>query len=288
MTVKEVYDNALNALREKLPEGEALWTARILVEDILATSRTDMLVHPDREALPESVERVHKCVQRVLSGEPVQYIIGYQMFMGMKLAVTPDVLIPRPETASLVDAVVDRFGDTADLCVLDVGTGSGCMALALARRLRFPRVTAIDISKAALDIAEGNAKTLGIKNVRFKEVDALKPWPFADNSFDIIVSNPPYVLESERPALDKRVSEHEPNIALFVPDSDPLKFYHAIAKEAARTLSPEGYLFFEGNPLTLNALKEEMKASKDWEDVDTWRDDEGRIRFLKAKKPNKE
>lgn len=284
MTVKEVYDDTLNTLRAKLPEGETLWTARILTEDVLGTTRTEMLVHPDREVLPESVDHMHTCLRRIMSGEPVQYVVGYQMFMGMKLAVNPDVLIPRPETASLVDAIVDRCGDAADLRVLDVGTGSGCIALALARRLRFPDVTAVDISGAALQTAKKNAASLGIRNVSFKEMDALAPWPFADNSFDIIVSNPPYVLDSERPELDKRVSEYEPSIALFVPDSDPLKFYHAIAREGVRVLRCGGYLYFEGNPLTLSQLFDEMQNNPEWENVELWRDDESRLRFLKSQK----
>lgn len=284
MTVKEAYDNILSVLKEKFSDGEALWTARILVEDILGVTRTEMLVHPDKEVLPESVERLHACVQRVIDGEPVQYVVGYQMFMGMKLTVNPGVLIPRPETASLVDAVIDQFGDTPDLRVLDVGTGSGCIALALARRLTFPEVTAIDISENALNTAKANAINLNIKNVKFEMVDALRPWPWADNSFDIIVSNPPYVLDSERPGLEKRVTEHEPSLALFVPDDDSLRFYHAIANESTHVLRPGGYLFFEGNPLTLSTLQSEMHASSVWEEVETWRDDEGRLRFLKAKK----
>lgn len=284
MTVTEVYDEALQALRGSLPEGEALWTARILVEDILGVSRTSMLTHPLKEIADESVQRMRQAVNRVLSGEPVQYVVGFQEFMGMRLKVNPGVLIPRPETASLVDAVTDQFGDATDLNVLDVGTGSGCIALALARRLKFPTVIATDISEAALETARDNARSLGVRNVTFEQSDALKPWPFTDSSFDIVISNPPYVLERERPALDKRVTEHEPASALFVPDNDPLLFYRAIATEGARVLKPGGYIFFEGNPLTLNDLKARMQESEEWENVSTWLDDEGRLRFLKAQK----
>ena len=284
MTVQELYTHALQSLTGEMPQGEALWTARILSEDILGITRTEMHVRPERVVLPESVTRMEQCLERVLGGEPVQYVIGHQLFMGMDLEVNPSVLIPRPETASLVDAIIDKFSEKKDLEVLDVGTGSGCIALALARGLKFPTVTATDISNDALQTAMENARRLQVKNIRFIESDALKPWPFADDCFDIIVSNPPYVLESERAGLDKRVSEHEPSTALFVPDNDPLMFYYAITRAATRTLKPGGSLYFEGNPLTLETLKNELNDSPVWADVNTWRDDSGRVRFLNATK----
>jgi release factor glutamine methyltransferase len=215
-------------------------------------------------------------VQRVVSGEPLQYVLGTAFFMGMELRVTPATLIPRPETSQLVDRIVDDMSSRADLRVLDIGTGSGCIAIALARALKFADVNAVDISDEALAVAAENAATLRT-DVHFSHADALNMPPMP-NAYDVIVSNPPYIAEHERTDMDARVYDYEPATALFVPDADPLMFYRAIARFAAQSLRPSGKLYFEINPLFVNQLRE-MLTDTGFADVDIVRDFRGNLRF---------
>ena len=224
-------------------EAEAL--ARMVVEEVLHYSQVDVLLRGDFEQDDVLVERIRCIASRLCDGEPIQYILGHTTFHGLELKVTPATLIPRPETELLVDKIVDEAGDKSDLCVLDIGTGSGCIAIALARALKWAEVTAFDISAEALKVARENATTLKAK-VDFEQCDILTATP-PHEAFDIIVSNPPYVTESEKDGIERNVLEHEPATALFVPDSDPLKFYRAIAGYAAQALRPGGKIYFEIN-----------------------------------------
>jgi release factor glutamine methyltransferase len=206
----------------------------------------------------------------------MQYVLGKAYFMGMELRVTAATLIPRPETAQLVDRIIDDFGSAKDVRLLDIGTGSGCIAIALARGLKFADISAIDISADALDVARENARNMYV-SVNFERADALQ-LQARPNSYDVIVSNPPYIAEAERADMDARVYDHEPATALFVPDSDPLLFYRAIAVYAHTALSPHGSLYFEINPLFVNQLRD-MLTSVGFSKVDTVRDFRGNIRF---------
>lgn len=280
MTVKEVADIAYRSLAPRFGEGEARWMVRLMMEEYKNYSPVDMAVRGDFDAGENVERRIDETVGRLLNGEPIQYIFGKARFYGMNLKVTPDVLIPRPETEELVDLIVNDRGGERDLRVLDVCTGSGCIAIALARNLPFSEVDAIDISREALAVARENASELKAA-VSFKEGDALRMG--ADGAeYDIIVSNPPYIAEHERAEMDRNVLEHEPALALFVPDADPLRFYIAIARYALVALKEQGGLYFEINPLYASDLAGQMKAMG-WSDVSIQPDMQKKNRFLIAR-----
>lgn len=264
MTVSGISSRIRGALELKFGATEARAMERVIFEDVLGLSPVDVAVNPDR-GLPEFVgPKIEKILARLLGDEPLQYVVGRARFYGLEFEVTPDVLIPRPETAELVDMIVDRHGAQRDLRILDAGTGSGCIAVALARSLKFARITAIDISEAALGVARRNAAAMGV-NVDFVCADMLDcglagPW-------DIIVSNPPYVMESERAEMEPHVADREPARALFVPDDEPMKFYDALLNYARRVGA--GAVYFEINPLC---------ASR-FEGAEIVRDSFGRKRF---------
>lgn len=280
MTVKEVADKAFRRLAPRYGAGEARWMVRLMMEEFKNYSPVDMAVRGDFEAGENVERRIDGTVGRLLDGEPIQYIFGRARFYGMNLKVTPEVLIPRPETEELVDLIVKDRGDRSDMRVLDVCTGSGCIAIALARNLPFSQVDAIDISPGALAVARNNAAELKAA-VDFTEADALNMQAAEAGKYDIIVSNPPYIAESERAEMDPNVLEHEPALALFVPDSDPLRFYMAIARYAFKALREDGRLYFEINTLYASELKEEMKRMG-WNDVDVLADMQKNLRFLIA------
>lgn len=227
--------------------GEARAIERLIFEEMMNLSPVDVAVNPER-TLPSFIpEKLTLALDELKAGKPIQYILGHARFFGMDFAVTPDTLIPRPETEQLIDLITDRHGNQTDLRILDIGTGSGCIAIALARALRFPQITAIDLSPQALEVARKNAATLHAK-VNFIQADALSlsipgPW-------DIIVSNPPYVLQSEAADMQPQVLNHEPHSALFVPDSNPMLFYDAITAYARKSRSKA--LYYEINPLCSN------------------------------------
>lgn len=280
MTVRDLRRAAVAALIPLYGRGEAEWMTRLTLEYVTGWSRVDLLVDADKEIGEVRVEAVKNIVDRLLKHEPLQYILGYEDFMGLRLNVNPSVLIPRPETQELVNIIIDREAKASDLRVLDAGTGSGAIAVALSRNLRFARVTAIDNSDAALEVARGNAERLRTP-VTFVNADILSLTSLPGEPFDIIVSNPPYVLDSERAEMSANVLGHEPSAALFVPDSDPLRFYLALARYAAAGgLKPGGRLYFECNPLTIDALASRLEP--DFDEVETVRDSFGRQRFIIA------
>lgn len=248
MTAAACFKDVSARLTACLGAGEGEAAARIIFEDVAGYDRKWLFMNGDREITDYMRGKIDAVVARVEAGEPVQYAVGRALFMGMQLKVTPDVLIPRFETEGLVDAVVDRAGGRSDLRVLDVGTGSGCVAIALARALPFSHVTAIDISDKALAVAAENARALKV-HIDFRHEDALSLQAPAQPLYDIIVSNPPYVTDSEKSGMDPRVTDYEPATALFVPDSDPLRFYKAITAYARDALSCGGILAFETNRL---------------------------------------
>lgn len=280
MTVRDLRRAAVAALIPLYGRGEAEWMTRLTLEYVTGWSRVDLLVDADKELGEVRVEAVKNIVARLLKHEPLQYILGYEEFMGLRINVNPSVLIPRPETQELVNIIIDREAKASDLSVLDAGTGSGAIAVALSRNLRFASVTAIDNSDAALEVARGNAERLRTP-VTFVNADILSLTTLPGEPFDIIVSNPPYVLDSERAEMSANVLGHEPSAALFVPDSDPLRFYLALARYAAAGgLKPGGRLYFECNPLTIDALASRLEP--DFDEVETVRDSFGRQRFIIA------
>ncbi len=266
-----------------IAEGEAQALVREILLRLKGYSNTDIAYHASDEATEYLSTHTADTVSRIIDGEPVQYIFGMAHFHGMELHVSPDVLIPRPETSELVDLIADHYRDTADLRVMDLCTGSGCIAIALSRELKFARVSAIDISEAALRIARQNASDLKAL-VDFSLMDILKAQVPAAGEYDVIVSNPPYICESEKSGMEKNVLDHEPHTALFVPDSDPLIFYRHISLYARRSLTSGGTLWLEINPMHADALRRLLEADG-WIDVNILRDTAGRERFTVAQQP---
>lgn len=282
-TLSEYYKGLRSSLAQVLPKGEADSAAAILMEDIGGYTRTTLFADGDREISDFVKGRIDSAVARIVGGEPVQYAVGRALFMGNSYIVTPAVLIPRPETAALVDMITDHAGGRSDLRILDIGTGTGCIAISLARALPFAEVDASDISAQALDVARENARNLKTK-VTFRQEDILKAAPPAAPCYDIIVSNPPYIAESEKADMDARVLDYEPSTALFVPDDDPLRFYRAIAEYALKALVSDGNLYFEINSNYGPQIKE-MLADKGFADIEISRDFRGNIRYASARRP---
>ncbi len=252
MTIKEMHKSLITKLETSVGHSEAAAMADVILADMMDYRPSDLILHADHQLLPETEARILAIAGRVCQGEPLQYALGMAYFHGRMFAVSPATLIPRPETSQLVDIVEDASGSQPDLRILDIGTGSGCIAISLALDLPFACVSAIDISAEAIDVAKKNAAAMKA-SVKFAIHDILKDGP--QGQYDIIVSNPPYVLDSERASMDKRVVDHEPAAALFVPDSDPIIYYKAIARYASQALTPDsGTMYFEINPLCADEL----------------------------------
>lgn len=279
MTTHQVISDIKSALAAAYPEGEVRAFVRILFEEWMHYSTVDIYMRADSEVPPFVVEKMRHAVQRLLRHEPIQHIVGVAHFHGHRFAVSKHTLIPRPETEQLVDMIVDRNQDVPDLCVLDIGTGSGCIACSLARALRFAEVHAFDISLPALDLAAENARNLGVK-VAFHHVDILNAVP-QPQQFHIIVSNPPYICMHEQQLMEDNVLRYEPHSALFVPDNDPLLFYRAIARYASVALKPGGKLYFEINAAYGNDTAN-LLSNFHFADIEVVRDFYGRDRFVSA------
>lgn len=283
-TVRQAFRSTASRLAAALGSAsEAEAAARIIFEDIAGYDRKRIFADGDREMTDYMLSKIEAPVRKVEEGMPVQYAVGTARFMGMDFNVSPAVLIPRPETEQLVDRVVALAQGRSDLRVLDVGTGSGCIAIALARALPFAIVEGIDISEDALAVARTNAAALKAR-VSFRKADALAPDSSPKPYYDFIVSNPPYVRHSERSAMDARVLDYEPATALFVPDDKPLLFYNAITAFASRSLLPGGYLCYECNRDFTSAVAADMQLSG-FVDVVCDRDFRGNMRFVTGCRP---
>ena len=306
MTYQEIWQ----CLSSSYDEREAKAVARYLLDVGYGLTMTD-IIGGAVETLDES--RLNEQLRRLQAGEPVQYVLGRTFFCGHEFRVRPGVLIPRPETEELVGVACDRvarYGERSgrsdgERCgrndgersgrsdgegsgravrILDIGTGSGCIAISLALAIPYAQVEAWDISDEALAIARENASRLSAK-VTFKKNDILKenvaPSTWRGLGEAVIISNPPYICEKERKDMEQRVLDHEPPLALFVPDDDPLLFYRAIAEYATRALTPKGLLLFEINPLYKDAM-EEMLLSLHFHDIVFHEDQFGKIRFCES------
>lgn len=218
---------------------------RIIFEHQLKLSFTQMIIQKDRILDDYQQKEIYKIVNRLKKYEPIQYILGEAEFYNLNLSVKPGVLIPRPETEELVDWIT-KINMSENAHILDVGTGSGCIALALKKELPDAQVTAFDVSEEALKIASANANRNKL-DINFQNVDILKWEKQEFPEFDIIVSNPPYVRDCEKKMMESNVLDYEPELALFVSDVDPLLFYRTIAGFAQKYLKKGGFLFFEIN-----------------------------------------
>lgn len=282
VTLKQIVDDVTHRLAGIYGQREAQWMVRIILENVKGYSPVDVVLHRDEVLSDFIVGKIEDVTNRLLKNEPIQYIFGSARFYGNSLKVTHATLIPRPETEELV-ALIDKENRETDLRVLDVGTGSGCIAVTLARVLRFPIVDAIDISEDALAVAQENAQSLRV-NVNFKKGDALAMEKPKTPIYDIIVSNPPYIADKEREDMSQNVLQYEPHTALFVPDNDSLRFYRAIGDYGTKALKGGGRLYFEINPLYV----EEMRAMLDamgYKEIRAVRDLPGKERMMVAVKP---
>lgn len=256
----------------------------LLLEEVCGISKVDMIMRPDMVLPEEQSSVLADYAAKLAQGIPVQHVIGYEYFLGRKFEVSPDVLIPRPETAELVEWIAADTPDGAK--VLDIGTGSGCIAISLAALINNSRVLGIDLSTGALKTAKHNADNLKISNVEFLNMDILAnqdksfEHPSVDN-FDIIVSNPPYIMHKEKAEMLPNVLDHEPHLALFVPDEDPLLFYRAIARFGLINLKKGGRLYFEINA-ALGKETCELLESFGYHEIVLRKDINGRDRMISA------
>ncbi len=275
-TRREIFRALTEAGAELYGEAEARQIAEMVLES-RGVSRNMLLVDPNEELQFPDLDSV---INDIRAWRPVQYIIGTAEFAGMDFEVSDAVLIPRPETEELVDWITSEVGDSAS--ILDVGTGSGCIAIALSRAVSGSSVWALDISAEALAVARRNGAKYA-PDVRFVEGDALSDFSalFAEK-FDIVVSNPPYIPDSDSCLMRRNVTDYEPHTALFVPDNDPLLFYRSIARTALKMLKAEGKLYFE----IYESLADEMQRmlhDEGYEEIVVREDFRGKPRMICAR-----
>lgn len=283
---KQIHPMITNAnrikegLTDSYPVGEITALTRIIATEMLGIPQMAFFLKENVELTHEQEATLEDAIKRLQKYEPIQYIQGYSDFCGLRFKVTPATLIPRPETSELVEWIAaDYSSKTAS--ILDIGTGSGCIAVSLAHKLPMSNVTAWDISPEALAVATENSRSNGTE-VLFEQVDILSYRP-QEKQFDIIVSNPPYIKENEKSAMHSNVLDWEPHTALFVPDSDPLLFYRTIAKKGLALLKPGGTLYFEINRAH-GAETVEMLAGLGYTDIELRKDFAENDRMIKAKK----
>lgn len=276
-----LYSSIIGQLTARFAKDEAQAMARILIEDLLHLSLPHVLagIMP-----PLSVQEgllVEQTVSRLLNNEPIQYVIGNTTFCGNTFCVNPSVLIPRPETEQLVDMATDIADLPEHVSIMDACTGSGCIAISIKKKRPDWEVYACDISAEALQTARENAKANGAE-VHFTHTDVLSD-KLLTGPFDIMVSNPPYVMDKEKSSMEPHVLKREPHLALFVTDDEPLIFYRALAQWGQRSLNSEGWMLAEINPL----LSQETKAlfeAQQYRDCTIINDNYGKERFIRCRK----
>lgn len=299
------YNKLWKRLTAIYNEREAQAIVRTVLDALFGMSLTDICLGKVTQLSADDTTRLEKIMQRLEKSEPVQYVLGAEWFAGRLFDVAPGVLIPRPETEDLVkwtcdeakekekekednskeergkeEKEVSKKGEEAPHpSILDIGTGSGCIAITVALALPQARVTAWDISTDALAIAAGNAHRLGA-SVRFEHQDALSA-PDDEACWDVIVSNPPYICDRERADMSDNVLSYEPELALFVPDNDPLLFYRAIAHYASKALKPGGRLLFETNTAYAHEVAQTM-ADEGFTAIEVRNDCFGKPRMVKG------
>ena len=281
------YNEMWRKLAQVYDEGEAKAIARLAYEVRFGLTFTDLCLGKDTQLSADDQAQSAEICRRLLQQEPVQYVLGQAEFCGHTMMVNEHVLIPRPETEELCQWVVSEMSDerleVRDFSILDIGTGSGCIAVTLAAALPQAEVTAWDISAEALQVARENARRSGVP-VTFQQVDMLNTHhvPLA-TQWELIVSNPPYICYKERAMMESNVLDHEPHTALFVPDDDPLLFYHAIAEYGQKALKVGGWLYFEINPLYADELTD-MFCAMSYHDIETKEDQYGKQRMIRARR----
>lgn len=275
------YQELWRRLAGVYDEGEAKAVARMVYEMRYGLTLSDLLTGRDSEVPQDELEQLALRLER---HEPVQYVLGEADFCGRRFCVGPGVLIPRPETEELCRWIIgseQRKVKSENCSILDIGTGSGCIAVTLAAEMPAAKLTAWDISDEALRIALANATRNNV-HVSFMKTDVLNVAP-RTSEYDLIVSNPPYICNKEREAMEQNVLGYEPETALFVPDDDPLLFYRAIAQYGRKALKEGGWLYFEINPLYVNKLRQLLGAMS-YDDIEVREDQYGKTRMMKARR----
>ena len=281
-TIKDVFIDFKQALTTVYDANEIEALTLMVISEITNLSNGQIKAFPEKEITLEQAERLNNILLRLRTGEPVQYILGYTEFYGLPFKVNSSVLIPRPETEELVEWVLTSVDKSQpEINILDIGTGSGCIAISLKKNLSKAQVSAIDISTGALDVAKQNA-VLNEVEVKFIEADILNPSNFnLQPVIEIIISNPPYVTLYDKSQMHTNVTDFEPHTALFVPEDNPLLFYKAIADFAVEKLKPNGLLFLEINESLGNETVEMLKV-KGFKNIELRKDMSGRDRMIKA------
>ena len=273
------YEKLWNRLCTVYDSGEAKAIVRMVLDERFGLSAADVYCGKVTQLSSDEQAELKKIMLRLEQAEPVQYVLGWANFCNRQFSVAPGVLIPRPETEELCSWITKDVGNRQQPAILDIGTGSGCIAISLALDIKGSAVSAWDISTDALLIAKENAARLGA-DINIMKQDAITPPQDADR-WDVIVSNPPYICEKEKAEMERNVLDNEPAIALFVPDNDPLLFYRAIALYGTKALKPKGMLFFEINAAyaaeTCNMLKQ-----LGYVDVEARNDLFGKARMVRA------
>lgn len=275
-TRREILLRITQAIVELYGEVEARQIAEMVVLECGKISRNELLVEPNKELEINDIDRI---ISELCAWRPVQYVIGRAEFDGLEFEVTEGVLIPRPETEELVEWIASE--SAPDARVLDVGTGSGCIAISLSRRLKSSRVWALDISEKALGIARRNGQRYA-PEVEFIEGDALADFSsLVSEKLDVVVSNPPYIPRSDVSGMRRNVTDYEPDNALFVEDSDPLIFYRSIARTARKMLKSGGKLYFEIYELYAAQMRSMLEA-EGYADITIREDFRGKERMVCA------
>ena len=276
-----IYTYIRQELSGYYPDAEAAALAKYILTEKFQLSALDLYAGKDMNFSSENLSEVNDILMRLKSYEPLQYIMGETWFCGFRFKVTPSVLIPRPETSELIDWIVDD-NKREEISVLDIGTGSGCIPVSLSLMMNSPVVSAWDISEQALSVASENARMNNV-DIAFSRVDVLST-DIPDIKTDIIVSNPPYITDSEKTDMERNVLEWEPGLALFVPDDDPLRFYRRIAEIGIDILNCEGLIYFEINR-AYGKETVEMLSSMGYRNIELRKDLSGNDRMIKAVRP---
>lgn len=276
------FDEPLKSVYEK-PEINSI--KYLSVSEITQLSKAQLKALPERELTNEQSEKIADIIKQLQTGKPLQYILGHTEFYGLPFNVNPSVLIPRPETEELVEWIIQTVNNRKqNENILDIGTGSGCIPITLKKYLPNAKISAIDISEEALTTAKSNVELNNV-DIQFIKADILtttpKEIPILNTQYSILVSNPPYVTEQEKTGMHINVLNHEPHLALFVSDNDPLIFYRAIADFARQHLENNGLLFFEINE-NLGKQTVELLLDKEFKNIELRQDIRGKDRMIKA------
>ena len=283
MLLKEIKDIYHKELDENYPKEEVDSMFYLMIEHFLGLEQFILAIDPGIVITKEEEQYMFEGLSKLYNEHPIQYVLGETTFMDLKIMVNESVLIPRPETEELVNWVLEDIENLDDnLKIIDIGTGSGCIAISLSKLKPNLKATAMDISKSALEVATKNALRNDV-DIEFIQADILKITSLKEN-YDIIVSNPPYVREMEKDKMHNNVLKNEPYLALFVPDGDPLLFYRPIAKLAKNSLTPKGVLYMEINQYLGEAVIELLEEFG-FSEIELRKDIFGNDRMIKAKQP---